>query len=93
MPPSTPTLTAEETILDALRDGPRSRHALTLGEYDRLRALGALLRAGTVREVEEPEICKRCNGAHWYDHGSERLRCFGCRRGIRYRHLIELAHD
>jgi len=92
MPPSTPTLTPEETILDALRDGPLPRYALTLGEYDRLRALGALLRTGTVREVEEPDICKRCNGEGWYDHGSESLRCFACLDGVRHRHLIEMAH-
>jgi hypothetical protein len=90
MPPSTPTLTPEETILDALRDGPLSRDALTLGEYDRKVALGTLLQAGTVREVERPETCKRCNGEGWYDHGNERLRCFGCLDGVRFRHLIEL---
>jgi hypothetical protein len=96
MPPSTPTLTPEETILDALRDGPLPRVDLILVDRrfddDRCRALGLLLRAGTVREIERAVLCERCNGEGWYDHGAGRLRCFGCRGGVRFRHLIELAH-
>jgi hypothetical protein len=97
MPPSTPTLTPEETILAMLRDGPLSRTALVLEDgrvdYERLDALGVLLRAGTIRAVEEPETCKRCNGEGSYGHGAERMRCFGCRdsSGLTFRPLIAHA--